>query len=504
MTLSRLLQGIIEVPATMDRQISSLTLDSRAVLPGSLFCATKGTITHGLDFVAQAQARGAVAIICEPNPAWSTDQHAQLAANIDIPLLTITDLNLKISTIAGRFYGDPGFNLDLIGITGTNGKTSVSQIIAQALTPDQCCGVVGTLGYGINNKFASTGHTTPDAVQLQSILAKLLSAGAKTVAMEISSHALAQNRAAGLPINTAIFTNLTRDHLDYHHNLGAYAQAKGRLFKMPGLRHAILNADDPISYEILATLHPKVEPIFYSLTPGYVPKRPKIRWLRLEFMEHQPRGMRLWIIGSWGNGGITVPMMGYFNAANILAALAALILRAPNQNLGTALHQLGRVKGVPGRMECFGNHTQPLVVVDYAHTPDALEQVLKELKMQQPQRLICVFGCGGDRDKGKRPQMGNVAERLSDMVILTDDNPRHEDGDHIIQDILSGTVHPDAIHIQRQREAAIQHALTIATPKDIVLIAGKGHETTQNINGVEHQFSDRLTVVKLLNSRFRP
>lgn len=494
--LSELLHGLREISSSQDRKITGLTLDSRAVIPGNLFCALRGIHYHGLKFAPQAVSKGASAILAEADTAQELTDITDLSS-LHVPLVIIPNLKQHLSNIAGRFYSEPGKDLDIIGVTGTNGKTSVCRIIAQILNPHSHCAVVGTLGYGTLDQLVKTDHTTPDAVQLQAILAELRDFGTNTVAMEISSHALDQHRADGIPLTTAVFTNLTRDHLDYHHNLGAYAQAKQRLFTMPGLRHAVLNADDHLSSTILASLDSNVDPVLYSLDPGFTPPRRAMRWLRLEFIEHLPRGMRLWITSSWGSGNVTVPMLGRFNAANLLAALAVLLLREPQ--LSTALQKLTQVQPVPGRMECFGDSHQPLVVVDYAHTPDALEQVLKELRTHQPQRLICLFGCGGERDRGKRPQMGAIAEHLSDLVILTDDNPRGEDGAQIVHEILAGMLHPDTVHIERQRGRAIRHAINIADHKDIILIAGKGHETTQRIGDIEHPFSDRMEVVKVLN-----
>lgn len=493
--LSELLQGLVKIPFYQDRIITGLTLDSRTATSGDLFCAVRGTHQHGLCFADKAVARGVDVILAEA--ASMQELKAMVdTSSICVPILIMPNLSQHLSAIAGRFYQQPSTKLDVIGVTGTNGKTSVCRIIAQALNPHPSCAVIGTLGYGYTEKLKPTHCTTPDPIKTQSILADLYEQGTKTVAIEISSHALDQHRTDDVSITTAIFTNLTRDHLDYHHHLSAYAQAKQRLFSMPGLKTAILNADDHLSSIIMAGLNPAVEPILYSLDPGFIPPRRALRWLRLEFIEHLPRGMQMWVTGSWGSGTVKVPMLGRFNAANLLAALAALLLREPNLN--KALQRLARVQPVPGRMECFGADDQPLVVVDYAHTPDALEQALKELRTHQPNRIITVFGCGGERDRGKRPQMGAIAERASDLIILTDDNPRSEDGTSIIQDIMAGMKQPDLVQIERQRSHAIRHAINQANSQDIVLIAGKGHETTQRVGDIEYPFSDRTEVIKVL------
>lgn len=497
-TLANLLDGLLVVAPSQDRVVTGLTLYSSQVAHSELFCALCGTTWHGLEFAEQAAANGAVAILAEITAEWPVNRCEALAKRLGIPILAVPELEKNLSAIAGRFYGEPAADLDLIGITGTNGKTSVCQFVAQALNPDPICGAIGTIGYGISNALTKTGTTTPNAVHLQAILRQLHDLGAKAVAMEVSSHALDQYRTAALPFATAVFTNLTRDHLDYHGNLQAYAQAKMRLFGATKLQHAVLNADDPLSREIIAGLSPSVSPVLYSLNPSFLPLHESGGWLRLDFLEHQSRGMRLWISSSWGRGDITVPTLGRFNAANLLAALGVLLVRNPDFAL--ALQRIERIRGVPGRMECFGNAQQPLVVVDYAHTPDALEQVLIELKSHQPKRIITLFGCGGERDRGKRPQMGAIAERLSDLVILTDDNPRAENGDDIILGILAGMATPAAVRIERRRDYAIREAISTANTGDIVLIAGKGHEDTQRIGNIDYPFSDQSIVAQMLSA----
>jgi UDP-N-acetylmuramoyl-L-alanyl-D-glutamate--2,6-diaminopimelate ligase len=497
LALSALLRGWLEPPPGQDRQLTGLTLDSRETTPGSLFCALRGTRTHGLELASRAAAQGAAAVLAEPDPQWPAARLADLGTALGIPVLTLPGLAQSLSAIAGRFYGDPGCHLDIIAVTGTNGKTSVCQFTARALDGAPRCGVVGTLGYGFPGELTATDHTTPDAVRLQAILAELRGRGAGAVAVEISSHALDQGRAAGVPVATAVLTNLTRDHLDYHRDMMDYARAKQRLFRLSGLRHAVLNADDPFGREILEALDPAVQPVLYSLAPSFAPPRPELPWLRAEALESLPRGMRMHIVGSWGQGELSAPVLGRFNAANLLAVLGVLLLRG--LPLDTALERLTRVQGVPGRMECFGHGRQPLVVVDYAHTPDALEQVLGVLREHGPRRLICLFGCGGERDRGKRPEMGEMAERHSDLVVITDDNPRGEDGGQIVAEILSGMRSPRRAQVQRNRTRAIRYAVCVAGTGDIVLVAGKGHETIQKIGAMELPFSDRAEVTQALN-----
>jgi UDP-N-acetylmuramoyl-L-alanyl-D-glutamate--2,6-diaminopimelate ligase len=460
-----------------------------------LFCALAGTRSHGMEFAAVAAAKGAAAILAEPAGAWDAARIASEQPKLGIPVLALPTLSQRLSIIAGRFHGEPARGLDLVAVTGTNGKTSVCQFTAQALDGERCCGIVGTLGFGFPGDLTPGTHTTPDAIRLQEILAKLRSRGASAVAMEVSSHALAQGRAAGLPIRTAIFTNLTRDHLDYHGDMQDYAQAKRRLFHLPGLAHALLNADDPFGWDILRSLSASVEPVLYGLDADWSAPQ-GVRWLRATEVRPDARGLHLRIAGSWGEGTLKTPLLGRFNAANLLAVLGVLLLRG--WDLEGALARLAEVRGVPGRMERFGRPGQPQVVVDYAHTPDALEQALTALRSHQPRRLICLFGCGGERDRGKRPQMGAVAEHFADLSVVTDDNPRGEDGDAIVAEILAGMQAPARAKVERNRGRAIRWAVCLAAPRDIVLVAGKGHESVQKVGDLELPFSDRAQVTQVL------
>jgi len=497
MTLSALLQGVVNVAPVQDCTVTAMALDSRSLSPGTLFCALSGTRRHGMEFAAVAVRQGAVAVLAEPDGQWDEARLIQSAAELKIPVIPVPGLSERLSALAGRYYGDPSQALDLIAVTGTNGKTSVCQFIGQALGDERPCGVIGTIGYGFPGELAAATHTTPDAIRLQAILAELRERGAETVAMEASSHALDQGRAAGVAVDTAVFTNLTRDHLDYHGSMQDYARAKQRLFHLPGLRHAVLNADDPFGLEVLASLNPAVEPLLYGLERDWQPAAHGPRWLRAERVEPTPRGMNIEIAGSWGEGSLSSPLLGHFNAGNLLAVLGVMLQRG--RQLQPALERLARVRGVPGRMERFGDSGQPLVVVDYAHTPDALEQALRVLREHRPRRLICLFGCGGDRDRGKRPLMGAVAERLADHAMITDDNPRGEDGDRIVEEILAGMQAPQRVEVERNRARAIRELVREAAPGDIVLVAGKGHETTQTVGDRVLPFSDREQVTEALN-----
>ncbi|OGT21308.1 MAG: UDP-N-acetylmuramoyl-L-alanyl-D-glutamate--2,6-diaminopimelate ligase [Gammaproteobacteria bacterium RBG_16_57_12] len=487
--LSDLLQGIAVLPPAADRKILGLNIDSRKVRAGDLFIACTGTKTHGREYISQAVQNGAQAVLLE-RAADVVPDEAALQAHYGVPVITVVGLGRLVSTIAGRFYGHPSLQMTLVGVTGTNGKTSCSQFIAQALSHDEPCGVIGTLGNGLFGQLAETGHTTPDPVTLQALLVDFYRAGARQAVMEVSSHGLEQGRVAGLAFDVAVFTNLSREHLDYHGNMAAYGRAKRALFEMPGLQYAVINHDDAYGRELLASLPVGVKAISYGLD---LAGRAMIRGGELRLSR---QGLAMKVATPWGEGLLRSTLLGRFNASNLLAALAVLlVLDIP---LTQALQRLSGVRTVPGRMEAYGgDQHHPLVVVDYAHTPDALQQVLLALREHCKGELWCVFGCGGNRDKGKRPQMGEIAARCADRIIITDDNPRHEDADGIVADILAGMgeFKPAVI---RDRAAAIRQAVSAARPEDVVLIAGKGHEDYQLVGDSKLAFSDSAQVQALL------
>jgi len=375
--------------------------------------------------------------------------------------------------------------LRVLGVTGTNGKTSVTQLLARALEDDGRCGVLGTLGYGFPGELHAASHTTPDAILAQRWLDDLQAAGAQAVAMEVSSHALHQHRVAGIAFDTAVFTNLTRDHLDYHGSMAAYGEAKARLFHTPGLRLAVVNVDDAFGRELLHTLEGPTA-VACGETAGAGDAR---HYLRVEHVDAGRHGLHLRYASSWGGGEFTAPLFGRLNAENL--ALVAAVLLAWDVAPVEVAARLARLAPIPGRMEPIEDASgRPLVVVDYAHTPDALAKVLESLRPHTAAELVCVFGCGGERDPGKRPLMGELAERLADRVVLTDDNPRGEDGQAIIDDILAGCREPARVTVLRDRAEAIRHAVRGAGAGDLVVIAGKGHEDHQQIGERRLPFSD--------------
>lgn len=473
--MSRLLPELLPTTSAAV-EIVGLALDSREVQPGFLFLAIPGLHSDGRAHIAGAAERGAAAI------AYEADNAPALPV-LDIPLVAVHGLAGQLSAIAGRFHGEPSQRLSLVGVTGTNGKTSVSQLIAQGCDLlGQRCGIVGTLGNGFHGALAEGRHTTPDALKLQAILAELAEGGAASVAMEVSSHGLAQGRVAALAFKVAVFTNLTRDHLDFHGTMEAYGEAKAQLFAWPALGVRVLNLDDAFGRELAARPSPATT-LTYSLSDAAA----SLHCQAVQFDDH---GVRARLVTTQGTGELRSQLIGRFNLSNLLAAIGALL--GLGHRLDDILAILPQLLGPAGRMQRLGGAGRPLVVVDYAHTPDALDKVLTALRphVGAEGHLVCVFGCGGDRDRGKRPEMAAVAERLADRVVVTDDNPRTEDPAAIVADIRAGFRHPERVRFAGRREAAIALAVAEAKPQDIVVLAGKGHEPYQEIAGVRHPFSD--------------
>lgn len=477
--LSELLAGIAPAAMNRDPEITGLALDSRAVQPGFLFLAVPGTHADGRSYIAGALARGAAAVAYERD---GFEPGADAANAVAVP-----GLRGQIGVIADRFYHSPSRRLQVIGVTGTNGKTTTTHLLAQALERgDRRCGLIGTLGCGFPGALDPSLHTTPDAISVHRLMNRFVADGAQAVCMEVSSHALDQARVAAVHFDIAVFTNLTRDHLDYHGDMDAYAAAKAKLFEFPHLTAAVINADDRFGRALIERSRERVRVVGFGFERGEV---------RARHVEPTPAGLTIQVTTPVGEAEVRSPLLGRFNAGNLLAVLAVLlVLDIP---LTEAAAALAHAQPVAGRMERFGgDEGRPLVVVDYAHTPDALDKVLQALREHTTGKLVCVFGCGGDRDRGKRPLMGAIAERLADVVILTNDNPRHESPQAILDEIAAGmrtaaTMVPDRVQ-------AIRTALREARDGDIVLVAGKGHEDYQQIGDRRLPYSDRDTVQELL------
>ena len=484
MLLSQLLPDVV---LSHDPSITGLVLDSRAVRPGNAFVAIAGFGAHGLGFVDQARAAGAAAILFEP-PA-----PAELPAPADA--IAVPGLRTRMGAMADQFHGQPSRAMTMVGVTGTNGKTSTVQLLAQAWhLLGTASGSIGTLGVGLYGDVVPTGFTTPLVLQMHEVLAQLRDQGARAVAMEVSSHALDQGRVDAVHYDVAVFTNLTRDHLDYHGDMAQYGAAKAKLFHRAGLKAAVVNLDDSFGSELLRTVDAGVVRI------GVSSRGAQQATLRADSLKLDGRGIAFDLVVDGARHPVQSPLLGRFNVDNLLAVAGVLHTLGHAPEAIAAL--VSQLQPIAGRMNRLGGERGlPTVVVDYAHTPDALEQALQSLQGHLQGRLFCVFGCGGERDAGKRPQMAAIAERLAQKVIVTDDNPRGEDGDAIVADILAGFTAPDAVTVQRNRARAIGLAVKLAGPGDIVLLAGKGHEPYQEVRGVKHDFDDTLVAAAALSAK---
>jgi UDP-N-acetylmuramoyl-L-alanyl-D-glutamate--2,6-diaminopimelate ligase len=491
--LKDLLRGLASVPEQDNVPVKGLALDSRELVCGDVFVALAGAKQHGLAHGEQAVSNGACAVIFDP--AGHGKQLADvMLRSAAVPMIAVENLGLKLGELAARFYGDPSRSMTVIGITGTNGKTSCSQFLSQMLDD---CGIIGTLGWGEWGKLNKTLNTTPDALAIQKILAELLKNKKRMVAMEVSSHGLEQGRVNGVAFKGAVFTNISRDHLDYHGTMDAYVQAKLALLKQPGLAFAVVNLDDDYSEQIIAAIPESVRLWTFSAKGQASDSGESVQ---AENIVHKTEGIEFDVRCKGQVKGIKVPLYGDFNVENVLAVLA--VMRAMDIPLAEAAKKLAGIKPVDGRMERFGGENDPLIFVDYAHTPDALDKVLSSVRKHCKQALWVVFGCGGNRDTGKRPQMGKIAEQWADHVVITDDNPRYENGLDIVNDILAGCSSTN-IEVIQNREQAIQKVVTSAAKDDCIVIAGKGHEQYQESNGVCVPFSDRQVVMDALGRRNR-
>jgi len=475
MTIQTLLEGWCD--SVPDVTITGIELDSRRVQQGHAFLAVAGASTHGLTHASQARARGASVII--------HDGLAEVPES-GIPAVEVAGLGDLLSAIGARFYHSPSDHLTIAGVTGTNGKTSTAHFIAQSWQRSSAdAGIIGTIGYGPIGRLQPANMTTPDPISLQAMLSGCIDQGVEKLAMEVSSHALDQGRCNDVAFDAAVFTNLSRDHLDYHGSMEAYANAKRRLFIDSHPRFAVVNYDDAFGKVLAGEIANGTEVFTYGTNGSSE--------LRGAVLQMDSLGMTLRLASPWGGGEVRTGLLGAFNVSNLLAAAGTLALLGMPWN--QVMDQLEMMRPVPGRMHCMGGEVaQPVVVVDYAHTPDALEQALKALRSHLHGRLVCVFGCGGDRDTGKRPMMAQVAESLADRIVMTSDNPRDEDPAAIINDMLAGLERPADVQVIEDRAAAIRHAILEASSGDIVLIAGKGHEAWQEVQGQKIRFSDEVAV----------
>ncbi|KRW55414.1 UDP-N-acetylmuramoylalanyl-D-glutamate--2,6-diaminopimelate ligase [Aeromonas allosaccharophila] len=487
--LSRALDALlrpfgIQAPALT---LTDIQLDSRRVGPGSLFVAIRGHQVDGRRFIEQAVAQGATAVVFEEDGEF-------IAPAVSVPCIGMRDLPVHLSALSGYFYDQPAKKLALVGITGTNGKSTTALLVANWRTLlGGKAGVMGTIGNGLFGHLIEAENTTGSAVQVQANLAALQEQGADLVAMEVSSHGLVQHRVAALPFAAAVFTNLSRDHLDYHGTMEAYGAAKEQLLQLVDESNAVINRDDELGANWLEKY-----PTAVAFSVDGSIEHHSGRQLTAQQLDFHQQGFRAQINSSWGNGVLSAPLLGRFNVSNVLAAMGVMLV------LGYDFHELlataPQLQPVTGRMECFGGGDTPLAVVDYAHTPDALEKALQALRVHCTGQLWCLIGCGGDRDRGKRPMMAAMAEQYADRVILTDDNPRTEEPARIMADMVAGLRDPAAVQVEHDRVKAIALAIGQASKQDIILVAGKGHEDYQIIGTDKRHYSDRETVAAALHT----
>ncbi|QIE02279.1 UDP-N-acetylmuramoyl-L-alanyl-D-glutamate--2,6-diaminopimelate ligase [Buchnera aphidicola (Uroleucon sonchi)] len=474
------------------KNILTLNMDSRQSIKGELFIAVPGVKQDGRNFIYQVIKKQVSAIL------YNTDnkiEHGIYKYINQIPIIKFFDLSKNISKLASRFYDQPEKKLTIIGVTGTNGKTTVTQLINQwSYLLGNKTATMGTLGNGFHNSLYPTKNTTSSAIIIHSFLSIALKKKAKLVTMEVSSHSLTQNRVISIPFYIAIFTNLTPEHLDYHDNMEKYESAKWLLFSTHQVQKIILNADDPYGKKWLKKLFN-----FYTVAVTIndsSQKKYATKWLNATQITLIDNYVHITFESSWGNAEISSCLIGDFNVTNLLLSLAALL--ELGHNLSDIINLSKKIKPISGRMQIFTKKNKPIFIIDYAHTPDALKKTLNAIRLHYKKYIWCIFGCGGEKDKTKRSIMGNIAENISNQVIITNDNPRHEKETVIIQDILSGCQKKEKIIIIRNRKKAISYAYFKAKYNHIIFIAGKGHETTQIIRNKSIIYSDQKTVLNLL------
>ena len=462
-------------------RVGRLISDSRNIESGDCFVALVGTQLDGTQFIDGAIKRGAKMVVV----AGASFDVSYLAGRV--ALITVPNLAAVLSEIAGRWFGHASKNMNVVAITGTNGKTTCCQWLAQILNSDKNpCGSIGTLGFGrVGEPLIETGLTTPDAITTQSIVAQLHSDGATSLVMEASSHSLEQNRAAAVDIDVAVFTNIGRDHLDYHGDLASYVEAKVKLMRFASLRAAVINLDDAYAATFIDALDSTVPVITFGFD-----SRADLTIANVRYLGQGITGDIVYAGQQWS---IVLGVWGEFNVSNLLAVIAAAI--AVGESVESVIKKLNLLQPIAGRLQSVDGGSALQVLVDFAHTADALESVLTAIRAHSEKKLWCVFGCGGDRDKGKRPMMAAVAERLADQVVITSDNPRSEDPDTILQDVLAGFDHPENVVTKVDRQAAIEFAINDAVGGDCILIAGKGHEQYQLVGSKKIDFCD-VTVAK--------
>lgn len=494
-TLQELFGGLADVGSAPDIEPAGVCLDSRQVQPGYLYLAIGGAVTHGLRHAQTAVAEGAIAVAFDPEDAAEHQSVLEALEASVVTLVAVPGLARLCGEIASRFHGYPDRELTLIAVTGTDGKTSVCRFITDALAQrGVICGCIGTLGWGLGGELAPTALTTPDAVVLRGMLASLKARGATTVAFEASSHGLAEGRLDGLDIDIAVLTNLGRDHLDYHIDVASYRAAKSKLFQWQSLKSVVLNMDDALGQDLMVETRDGVQRVGFSMVGGMPMPEVDIAVGAREVVPVSS-GLRFTLSDGAFERSLLSPLAGRFNVANLIACYGA--LRALGEMPEAAANVLSLIRPVAGRMERFDGMDVANVIVDFAHTPQALSAAIEASRAHCSGKLWVVFGCGGDRDPGKRAPMGAAAE-AADCIVVTDDNPRNEPSNKIIDTILEGMQSPERATVISDRSSAIRHAITTAAVDDIVLVAGKGHEDYQIVGNSRIDYSDRRLVGELL------
>lgn len=490
-SLQYLLQQTFNIKTSLDLPVTLISYDSRYIIPDTCFIALQGHVYNGEDYIDEAIANGATSVL-QQKDTFNIKYHA----DYNVPIITIPNLSEKVGNLAAAFYNYPSKELNLVGITGTNGKSSLVFLIANALEElEQKAAFLGTIGRGSTNNYKPCSRTTEPPVLLQKHLAELKKTKTQTVAMEVSSHAISLNRIAGCDFSCLLFTNLSPDHIDFHKDYEEYKNVKLSLFKSYPKLPIIANIDDKVGLELLNNHANERQTIGYSIN-GAIPD--KSQYVIATKVEYSLQSTIINVNTSWGNTRIKTNLIGVFNVYNTLALLAYLL--SVNYNLSQIEKITNKLKNIPGRMELFQNKNKPLVVLDYAHNGEALEGILDFLRKHALGNIICVFGCGGDRPKARRFDMGKVASNYADNIFLTQDNPRSEDINNINNDILQAIENKNKVSIIHDRKDAISQAIKSCKNTDVVLVSGKGHEQFQEIAGVKYKYSDIAAIkAALLN-----
>ncbi|MCR3754721.1 MAG: UDP-N-acetylmuramoyl-L-alanyl-D-glutamate--2, 6-diaminopimelate ligase [Candidatus Westeberhardia cardiocondylae] len=481
--------------------LNNIVSDNRNAMGQDLLVTLPGNITNGRYYIFQAIQQNISAIITEKKK-----KNGNIEIFNNIPIIYFPSITKNLSKLAGRFYKNPSHSLHLTGITGTNGKTTISHLLSQwATLLGTKSAIMGTIGNGIiNHHIYPTKNTTDSAIHIQKFLYKIKKLGINFVSLEISSHALAQYRVENLFFQVAIFTNLSHEHLDYHKNMLHYEQTKWKLFSKLKVKKYIINANDKIGQKWLLKLQSKKhQNITTAVSSHYIPSFFSIwkgKWLYAHNIQYYSNKTCIFFKSSWGNATIYSPLLGKYNVDNILLIISTLL--EYKYSLSQLIHTVNKLKPIPGRMETFNIQNKPKIIIDYAHNPRALKETLQNLRYHCTGKIWCIFGCGGNRDKYKRSIMGNISEKYSDNVIITDDNPRNETPKKIIQEIIHGIHNTKKIQIIHNRKKAIEKTIQSASPNDLILIAGKGHETYQIIGNKYQPYSDSNTVKKLLGIKY--